>query len=157
GERLPGPDAFDSGDLREAGRAERQPGTRPDEDARGGRCRSPLGARAGRLPRAPSRGGPEGEAMTRAGKPHPPHLLAWVISLLLAGCFGASRPARFYTLDPVQVRDSPGSTSTDAVLAVGPIDLPDYVDRPQIVTRTGSNELVIAEFDRWGGSLDKQI
>jgi uncharacterized lipoprotein YmbA len=68
-----------------------------------------------------------------------------------------TRPERFYTLDPVQVGDSPGSIQSDAILAVGPIDLPDYVDRPQIVTRTGSNELVIAEFDRWGGSLDNQI
>jgi uncharacterized protein len=84
-------------------------------------------------------------------------LLACAMSLALAGCFGTSRSARFYTLEPVQVRDGPGSTTTDATLAVGPINLPDYVDRPQIVTRTGTNELVIAEFDRWGGSLDNQI
>jgi uncharacterized lipoprotein YmbA len=84
-------------------------------------------------------------------------LLACAMALPLAGCFGTSRPARFYTLDPVQVRSLPGATTTDATLAVGPIDLPDYVDRPQIVTRTGNNELVIAEFDRWGGSLDNQI
>jgi uncharacterized protein len=83
--------------------------------------------------------------------------LAGVASLALAGCLGTSRPARFYALEPVQVRDGPASTSTDATLAVGPIDLPDYVDRPQIVTRTGTNELVIAEFERWGGSLDRQI
>ena len=95
--------------------------------------------------------------MTRTGRLHLPHLLACAMSLVLAGCFGTSRPARFYTLDPVQVRESPGSMGSDAVLAVGPIDLPDYVDRPQIVTRTGTNELVIAEFDRWGGSLDNQI
>lgn len=95
--------------------------------------------------------------MTRTGQLQIPHLLAYAMSLVLAGCFGTSRPARFYTLDPVEVRDSPGSIQSDAILAVGPIDLPAYVDRPQIVTRTGSNELVIAEFDRWGGSLDDQI
>jgi uncharacterized lipoprotein YmbA len=32
---------------------------------------------------------------------------------------------------------------------VGPVRLPDYVDRPQIVTRLGDNELQLAEFDRW--------
>ena len=84
-------------------------------------------------------------------------LLACAMSLAVAGCFGTSRPARFYTLEPVQVRDVPEATTTDATLSVGPIILPDYVDRPQIVTRTGSNELVMAEFDRWGGSLDSQI
>jgi len=75
----------------------------------------------------------------------------------LAGCLGSSRPARFYTLEPLHVRDGPSSTGTDATLTVAPVELPDYVDRPQIVTRTGANELVIAEFDRWGGSLDNQI
>lgn len=95
--------------------------------------------------------------MIRTSPLHLPHLLACTLSFLLAGCFGTSRPARFYTLDPVQVRESPSSIPSDAVLAVGPIDLPDYVDRPQIVTRTGTNELVIAEFDRWGGSLENQI
>ena len=86
-----------------------------------------------------------------------PPLLAFALSLALAGCFGTSRPSRFYTLEPLEVRDGPGSTATDATLLVGPVELPDYVDRPQIVTRSGTNELVIAEFERWGGSLDKQI
>lgn len=86
-----------------------------------------------------------------------PPFLACAMCVAVAGCFGTSRPAHFYTLEPVQVRDGPASTTTDATLAVGPIDLPDYVDRPQIVTRTGTNELVISEFDRWGGSLDNQI
>jgi uncharacterized lipoprotein YmbA len=86
-----------------------------------------------------------------------PPLLACALPLVLAGCFGTSRPSRFYTLEPLQVRESPGATATDVTLAVGPVELPDYVDRPQIVTRSGTNELVIAEFDRWGGSLEKQI
>ncbi|HZX43189.1 MAG TPA: PqiC family protein [Myxococcaceae bacterium] len=86
-----------------------------------------------------------------------PPLLACAMSFALASCFGTSRPSRFYTLEPLQVRDNPGATATDATLAVGPVELPDYVDRPQIVTRSGSNELVIAEFERWGGSLDMQI
>jgi uncharacterized protein len=79
------------------------------------------------------------------------------MSLALAGCLGSSRPARFYTLEPLLLRDGPGSAATDATLAVGPVELPDYVDRPQIVTRTGANQLVISEFDRWGGSLENQI
>ena len=80
-----------------------------------------------------------------------------VCAIALTGCLGSSRPARFYTLEPLQVSEGPSSAATDATLTVGPVELPDYVDRPQIVTRTGANELVIAEFDRWGGSLDNQI
>ncbi len=86
-----------------------------------------------------------------------PPLLACAMSLAVAGCLGSSRPARFYTLEPLQLRDGPGSVGTDATLAVGPVEIPDYVDRPQIVTRSGANELVISEFDRWGASLDNQI
>src|SRR5712671_8161581 len=86
-----------------------------------------------------------------------PPLFACAMSLALAACLGSSRPSRFYTLAPLQVRDGPGSTATDTTLAIGPVEIPDSIDRPQIVTRTGANELVVAEFDRWGGSLDSEI
>jgi uncharacterized lipoprotein YmbA len=36
---------------------------------------------------------------------------------------------------------------------VAPVELPDYLNRLQIVTRDGRNELKLAEFDRWAGSL----
>jgi uncharacterized protein len=32
-----------------------------------------------------------------------------------------------------------------------------YLDRPQIVTRAGKNELKLSEFDRWAGSLDSDV
>jgi uncharacterized protein len=95
--------------------------------------------------------------MTRTNHLRMPPLLVCAMSLALVGCFGTSRPSRFYTLEPLQARDGPGSTAIEATLAVGPVELPDYVDRPQIVTRSGTNEVVIAEFERWGGSLDRQI
>src|SRR3954470_5352521 len=86
-----------------------------------------------------------------------PPFFACAMSLAMTGCLGSSRPSRFYTLSPAQIRDGPGSTATDATLAIGPIEIPAYVDRQQIVTRSGTNELVVAEFDRWGGSLDSEI
>jgi len=84
-------------------------------------------------------------------------LFACAMFLALVGCLGSSRPARFYTLAPLQVRDGPVSPASDATLAIGPVEIPDYIDRQQIVTRTGANELVVAEFDRWGSSLDDQF
>jgi uncharacterized protein len=86
-----------------------------------------------------------------------PPLFACTMSLVLAGCLGTSRPSRFYTLAPLQARDGERPTAPDATLAIGPIEIPESIDRPQIVTRTGANELVMADFDRWGGSLDKEI
>ena len=43
----------------------------------------------------------------------------------------------------------------DPAIAVGlgPITLPDYLDRPQIVTRSQQNRVQLAEFDRWVGPL----
>jgi len=86
-----------------------------------------------------------------------PPLFACAMSLALAGCLGSSRPSRFYTLAPLQIRNGQGGTPPDATLAIGPVEIPESIDRPQIVTRTGANELVVAEFDRWGGSLDTEI
>ena len=40
---------------------------------------------------------------------------------------------------------------------MGPITLPKYLDRPQIVTRTGYNQLVLAEFDRWAEPLQENV
>ena len=76
---------------------------------------------------------------------------------LAAGCVGSSRPSKFYTLAPAEVRDGAVPAAADATLAVGPVELPDYLDRKQIVTRAGATELVVADFDRWGGALDREI
>jgi len=76
----------------------------------------------------------------------------------LAGC-SATPSARFYTLRPV------GSVQQDAApvasrapsVYVKQVELPDYLDRPQIVTRAGENELHFAEYDRWAGPLADEM
>ena len=42
-------------------------------------------------------------------------------------------------------------------MLVGPVELPAYLDRPQIVSRAGGNRLVVDEFNRWGGALDEEV
>jgi hypothetical protein len=68
--------------------------------------------------------------------------------LLLIGC--ATPASRFYVLSPLPAT---AATGQGLAIGVGPVDLPDYLDRPQIVTRTSQNELTLAEFDRWAGPL----
>jgi len=46
------------------------------------------------------------------------------------------------------------SSAQGPIIGVGPVTLPRYTDRPQIVTRTSPYELQLAEFDRWAESLD---
>ena len=77
--------------------------------------------------------------------------------LILAGCFGSSPPSRFYTLTQLETVSSATALSSERLLVVGPVIIPDYLNRQQIVTRSGANELVIAEFNRWGGSLGNDI
>jgi uncharacterized protein len=79
--------------------------------------------------------------------------------LLLAGC-GTSPPSKYYVLNAVKAQETAGQVTTapqSAFIAVGPVQIPDYLDRPQIVTRTARNELEISEFDRWGGSLKENV
>ena len=79
--------------------------------------------------------------------------------LPLAGC-AASPPVRFYTLAPIGYPEgaTPAPVAANPVtVGIAPVEIPDYLDRPQIVTREGRNELKLAEFDRWAGSLSDNI
>jgi uncharacterized protein len=79
--------------------------------------------------------------------------------LLLAGC-GSSSPARFYTLNSLQLPEASAvkpPVANTVIVGIGPVTIPDYVDRPQIVTRSGQHELAMSEFDRWAGSLKSDI
>lgn len=80
-------------------------------------------------------------------------LLAIVI--LVSGCgltTPRQDPSRFFVLSPV-VEAAADADFSGPAIAVGRIDLPAYTDRPQIVTRAGSNELIFSEFNRWAEPL----
>jgi len=80
-------------------------------------------------------------------------LLLAVISL--AGC-GTDKPTRLYVLTPLAPK--PASVSTEGVaIGVGPITLPKYLDRPQMVTSVSSNQMSQANFDQWGGDLNDNM
>jgi hypothetical protein len=42
-------------------------------------------------------------------------------------------------------------------IGVGPVALPEYLNRSQIVSRQGENQLQLAEFDRWAEPLGKNF
>ncbi|MFM8331179.1 MAG: membrane integrity-associated transporter subunit PqiC [Candidatus Methylumidiphilus sp.] len=71
--------------------------------------------------------------------------------LALSGC-GSSPATHFYVLSAVPA-ERPAEAGADIALGVGPLELPEYLDRPQIVTRSGQNELNLGEFDRWGAPV----
>jgi len=86
----------------------------------------------------------------------PPAFILLCFALLaLTGCPG-NAPTRLYVL--TATTDKPASTSPEgAAIGVGPITLPKYLDRPQIVTRVAANSLDQANLDQWGGDLNDNI
>jgi uncharacterized lipoprotein YmbA len=83
-------------------------------------------------------------------------VVALVLCLVVTiGC-ASTQPSRFFTLSALassETRTRVGASSPSIAIGVGPVTLPELLDRPQIVTRTSRNELRLAEFDRWAGSL----
>jgi uncharacterized lipoprotein YmbA len=76
-----------------------------------------------------------------------------IVNLVLGGC--ATAPSTFYTLTSTLSAADIGAGYSDKGLAVGvgPVRFPEFLDRPQIVSRAGANRLALDEFHRWGGSL----
>lgn len=82
-------------------------------------------------------------------------ILLLVISLfIITGC-ASTEPSRFYLLSSIS--DGSGSNKPSGApcvsLIVGPVRLPEYTNRPQIVTRSSQNELYRAQFDLWAEPL----
>ena len=84
--------------------------------------------------------------------------LVLVAIITLPGC-GSSPKENYYTLSSAGSLN--GSAPTDGArtysVAVGPITLPEVVDRQEIVLRVGPNEVTFVELHRWAGSLKNEI
>jgi len=73
---------------------------------------------------------------------------------LAAGCFGKTPLPDYYTLsDQSPASVDPMASRPELGLVVGPIAIPRYLDRPELVTRQGAHGLVPWNDHRWGGSL----
>ncbi len=73
-------------------------------------------------------------------------------AVAVAGC--ASPRSNFYTLSPSA--KAPAAAAGYSV-SVGPVSVPEAVDRPQIVVRAGPNQVSIDEFNRWASPLPEEI
>jgi uncharacterized protein len=82
-----------------------------------------------------------------------------VALFVLSGCFG-SPPTQFYLVPSLTSGDTAPPASAgqrDLTLGVGPVTVPPYLDRPQLVTRTSRAKLVLADLDQWAGPLADTI
>ena len=91
---------------------------------------------------------------------------AGMIAISLAGCSAIARTilapqkdvSKFYLLTATAdttaaAPTSANSTGGDFTIGLGPIKLPQYLDRPEIVTRAAANRLELSKEDRWGESV----
>jgi hypothetical protein len=81
---------------------------------------------------------------------------AAVLLPLAMGACSTTPPTRFYVLNAIadQAATVPGK---GPAIGIGPITLPQYLNRPEIVTRISGNQLAVAEFDQWGGDLNDNL
>jgi uncharacterized lipoprotein YmbA len=83
-------------------------------------------------------------------------LLMTCCATLTCGC-ASSPQSRFYTLS-AQSSGPPAVTAAPPVtIVLTAVNVPEIVDRPQIVVRTSIDEVQFDEFDRWADSLKSQI
>ena len=86
-------------------------------------------------------------------------LVVTFTTLLLTGCSSSPR-VEFYTLNPLSGMEGQVNTAKsdqNLSIGVGPVEIPEILDRPQIVTRSGPNKLQIDEFHRCAGRLDENF
>ena len=89
-------------------------------------------------------------------------LAAWV---WLGGCAAfapRADPSSFYILGALPEADFAAEKNTAGINAnfsvgLGPIELPGYLDRLQIATRTSTNRLSYSETDRWAAPISESF
>jgi uncharacterized lipoprotein YmbA len=94
--------------------------------------------------------------------------LRWVLALLgvisLSGCsiLGERKVGEyhFYLLQPIAAGEEANGSPPGAnalAIGVGPVEIPEYLDRPNIVTRAGENEIVLADFAQWAEPFGSHV
>jgi len=86
---------------------------------------------------------------------HRSALLA-AVALVVTGCLGSgtTRSPQLFVLSATA--DPPVLVPLDRGLrlGIGPVALPERLNRPQIVTRVGENEVLLSEFSQWAEPLE---
>jgi hypothetical protein len=63
----------------------------------------------------------------------------------------------YFTLAPMPRSAAAVEAQPQFTIAVRPVTLPDLLDRPQIIVRTGETTVSVSDFQRWAGTLRKDF
>jgi uncharacterized lipoprotein YmbA len=86
--------------------------------------------------------------------PTPQRTALATLALLVGSC--ASAPEHLYTLDTTAGQPADARSDLPIVL-VGPVSVPEMVDRPQLVVREGKYGVVVNEQERWATPLKDSL
>ncbi len=92
-------------------------------------------------------------------------ILGALAGLLVAGGCFSPRPdsSKFFVLAPVGAAAANSmapaglAASSGSTVGIGPIKLPEYLDRDEVVTRVGPNRLKLSDKDQWAEPLDNNF
>lgn len=82
----------------------------------------------------------------------------WCLLMVgLTGCFRNTVPDQFYMLRAANLPGQSAISGDGPLVGLGPVRIPAYLDRPQIVTATSGQEYRLSEDHRWAERLDENI
>lgn len=84
---------------------------------------------------------------------------ALLLTLALGGCAAVADPTRYYVLSPAPAAPAAAARAgaSGTGVGVGPVFLPGYLDRVQLVTRGANDEIEISMYHRWAEPLESGI
>ena len=84
-------------------------------------------------------------------------IILLVSFVFLGGCLGTGtqKPTDYYLLQPINsAMEKQGAAAGEGtVLGIGPVRVQEYLNRPQIVTRSSTSEIKLHDFHYWGEPL----
>jgi uncharacterized lipoprotein YmbA len=77
------------------------------------------------------------------------------VALIVTGCFGSgtTRSPQLFVLSAAADSADLRAQDSGLRLGIGPVSLPERLNRPQIVTRAGEHEVIFSEFSQWAEPL----
>lgn len=81
---------------------------------------------------------------------------ALLVCIAASGCLGRSPRPEFYRLSAT-ASNAQVASLPELGLAIDAMEFPLYLDRPEIVTRSGAYQLELSNGPRWAGSLRTEV
>lgn len=83
--------------------------------------------------------------------------LCWTLITAFSGCRSLTQPVTYYTLSPIsgQAADTGGAGAV--TIGVRTVELPGYINRTEMVTRSGPHRLEVSSLHRWADYPDRLV